>query len=274
MGRLEDIRRELAAIDQALVENFLRRMHIVDQVADYKESTKGKVHLPEQERRVIERGQSQLPPELQSYGRVFLETLIRLSRERQYERLIEKDDTWQLGKALREADSQQGQVGKVVISGELTEASACAARGLYPGAALAQAGSLDDACRQVVNGLADRAVLPLQEEVCFLLEKHALFIQSCSKTSGGPVVAVGRELILPIGQGVVSLLIHTARGKEFPLVLQVLNDLNLPVVQIQFLPGFCYCLDFLASPDSPVILRALYQVAQETVGLCLLGWYV
>ena len=34
----------------------------------------------------------------------------------------------------------------------------------------------------------------------------------------------------------------------------------------QFLPGFCYCLDFLASPDSPVILRALYQVAQETVG--------
>ena len=41
MGELERLRQELSIIDQGLLEQFLKRMMIVDQVAEHKGKTEG-----------------------------------------------------------------------------------------------------------------------------------------------------------------------------------------------------------------------------------------
>lgn len=274
MKELEELRQELATTDKALVEHFLQRMNIVDRVADHKQKAKSKVYAPEQEAKVLERVQSQMPPELAPYGRVFLETLMRLSRERQYARLIDQDQCWQLGRVLREAQGRSPQVEKVIIPKGLGRDGARVAQHMYPDASIAQAGSFDGICRQVLDGQADLAILPLQEDVFFLLEEHRLFIQACSIHADNRFLAVGRQLTVPAGEGLMGLLIRADdQVKALSLAVQVLADLNLGVVQIQPLQDSSHYLSFLAVPGNPQVVRALYQLEKEAPGMYLLGWY-
>lgn len=91
MDELERLRTELARTDQELLQLFLRRMQIVADVAEYKMKTQSAVFVPEQETKVIRDVQAKTPPELGPYATVLAGTLMRLSRERQYELLLAMD---------------------------------------------------------------------------------------------------------------------------------------------------------------------------------------
>lgn len=91
MDELERLRTELARTDQELLQLFLRRMQIVAEVAEYKMKTQSAVFVPEQETKVTRDVQTKTPPELGPYATILAGTLMRLSRERQYELLLAMD---------------------------------------------------------------------------------------------------------------------------------------------------------------------------------------
>ena len=275
MDDLEQLRQELAAIDKELLDQFQRRMQIIDRVAAHKGQTRGAVYVPEQEIRILERIQEDVPENLASYARIFQDTLMRLSRERQYEVL--------LASGVASGGGSQGDtasVEKLVISGHLGDELLRAAKALYPDAQLMEAGDVDSACLEVARGLVDLAILPHGEESLLSIEKHALFIQACFSVgiNSRRYAVVGDKLLFPSNPGTIGLLIrhHSGGAATAPgllLVLTILHDLGLPVVSLQSLYTGALHLEFVADPVDGRATRALHQIEQEAPGVYLLGWY-
>lgn len=269
MGELQKLRAELSAIDERLMVEFLRRMELIHEVAASKAHTQGAVFVREQEVRVLEKTRAQVPQVMEDYAVTLMGTLMRLSRERQYELLLEQDVNWALGKALAEAESELPAVNTVAIWGSLDGALAQGAKSIYQGASLVLAENSFEACLLVEEGKVDVAVLSWEEAVLSLLEKHALFIQACSDTG---FMALGARLVVPRGPSRVSLLIHLPNRVALAAwVFGVLGDLGLQVRVTRPL-GDAFYLEFLAE-DSSKVRRALYQIEQETEKIRLLGWF-
>jgi chorismate mutase len=89
VGELEKLRQDLSVIDKKLLDLFAERMRTIDEVAAYKGQTGGSVFVPKQEERVLGQLQERIPLDLTLYARAFMRTVMRLSRERQYELLLD-----------------------------------------------------------------------------------------------------------------------------------------------------------------------------------------
>lgn len=85
MGSLTELRKELNEIDGELLQLFVRRMAVVEQVAQVKGKSGGAVFVPEREREILQGVGEKLPSELKAYGKALFRTVLRLSRARQYE---------------------------------------------------------------------------------------------------------------------------------------------------------------------------------------------
>ncbi|NLL43008.1 MAG: chorismate mutase [Firmicutes bacterium] len=274
MDELEKLRQELASIDRELLEQFSKRMGIAGRVARYKERTREKVYVPEQEARVLARAEAQVPEELGAYVGSFVRTLMRLSRERQYELLIQTQSS-NLGGALENVQTRLPEIQTLSISPDLPRDCLTSLRSRWADASLVEAKDAGKACRRVVAGSADGAVLPLDDELLFLLEKHALYVQACLSWSSERYVLVGSELVWPAA-GQSSLLVRI-KGKivseALCLVTQIFSDLGLNIVHIKSLSDASLFLEFTAA-SSFSVERALHQIQQEAgeiqlVGCCL-----
>lgn len=282
MAELDNLRDELSKIDQELLQLFLRRMEIVAGVAEHKVKTQGPVYVPEQEVRVIRKTRAETPPELGLYATMLVRTLMRLSRERQYELLLAMD--------LKKAEDYTlcpdfsmtlGQIKTLAIVEGIQPAVTQMALDLYPGASIVPVKDARIACCQVAEGLMDLAVLPLKVEVLLLLEKHALLIQACLSLTGERYMVVGPNLVRHLAGGQMSLLVHgrkkapgeTLCEDSLPLVVNILSDLGLPIIHIQSLDSETLYLEFLVNSALDEAWRALYQIEQEAGGMYLLGYY-
>lgn len=182
---LGGIRERITALDAQLLELFEQRMGLADEVASIKLQTGGAVYAPQREREVIQNARAALPQALGQGAQALMKTLMRLSRERQYEALMRADTGWTLGKAVKAAQGAQAAAHTVAYQGAPGAYSQQAAQHLYPDAEHLAVRTFSGACRQVADGNVDAAVLPLEnstagtvDQVYELLEKHALYIQS------------------------------------------------------------------------------------------------
>lgn len=85
MGSLTELRKELNRIDGELLQLFVQRMAVVEQVAQVKVESGGAIFVPEREREILQGIDEKLPPALKAYGHTLFKTVLRLSRARQYE---------------------------------------------------------------------------------------------------------------------------------------------------------------------------------------------
>lgn len=267
MKELGELRSSLTEIDNQLLELFARRMALVDQAAAYKIETGSPVRVPVREGVVMARARSAMPAGLEQYGASLFRTMLRLSRERQYERVVEGDDTWQLGQELNEA-RQRKNVWEVlaVVRGEAEKIC----QKILPKARLVPAEDAASACGRVQSGAADAAVLP-HCQALRLAAGQNLFIQACL-AADSPFAVVGRELTITPGASQVSLGFEPGLETEaLSLLVDVFADLDLRLTELH--NGDTCFVEFTAAPGQPTALRALYQLEQEISRLRLLGWY-
>lgn len=282
MDELEKLRAELARTDQELLQLFLRRMQIVASVAEHKGRTKGTVFVPEQEKRVIKEVQAKTPPEFWRYATVLAQTVMRLSRERQYELFFEMDPAKADRSPFCQGRKRESSANNTmaVVEGLPVELVQMV-QDLYPKMTFMPLENAAIACNQVVNGLKDLAILPLRGEVFVLLEKHALFIQACLPYAGERYVVVGLDLVQFTGEGQVNVILHGSRkisdepvvADSLSLIVNILSDLELPIVHIESLNSGSLYFEFLVCSSLDRALRALYQIEQEIGEVCLLGYY-
>lgn len=177
-GGLAALRAAIDRCDEELVALLRRRMAVSSRVAASKAGTGKPVRDPEREAAVVARVRSLAGADLAAAAESLVTTLMRTSRERQYDILLAKDaETLRADTGLPErADGSLAGVRRAAFAGDAGSWSATAARKLFPDAESLPSPSFAAACDLVTDGRADVAVLPL------------------ANTTGGPVDTVYRLL--------------------------------------------------------------------------------
>ena len=80
---ISDLRKQIDAVDDALIKLFIQRMDIAADIAKYKSEHGLPIHVPERELEVLRSVSERSGPELAGYGRVLYSMLFELSRSYQ-----------------------------------------------------------------------------------------------------------------------------------------------------------------------------------------------
>lgn len=83
---LEELRAELDKVDKILEENFVKRMEIVAQVADFKKANNLPTLDSAREQIVLDKHAANVDPIYDSYIRDYFTQIMRISREYQNDR--------------------------------------------------------------------------------------------------------------------------------------------------------------------------------------------
>ena len=186
-GGLAALRAGIDRCDEELVALLRRRMDISSRVAASKAGTGKPVRDPEREAAVVARVRALAGADLAAAAESLVTTLMRTSRERQYDILLAKDaEAFRADTGLPErADGSLAGVRRAAFAGDAGSWSAAAARRLFPDAESVAAPSFAAACDLVTDGRADAAVLPLAnttggpvDTVYHLLERNLRIVRS------------------------------------------------------------------------------------------------
>lgn len=185
---LEMLRRLLNDLDDALFDRFRQRLDIARQVATFKQRAGLPVVDLEREAIVAARVRSGFPEDDGRLAESLAHSLMRLSREAQYDRLQPQDHDWALGESIRKAPQIPARQARIVCQGASGAYSMEAGALLFPAAELHAAATFAEACARVIDGQADLAVLPLENSTAgtvdavydLLLSQRLYVVQSVS----------------------------------------------------------------------------------------------
>ena len=177
-SNLERIRLEINRCDADLVAVLRRRLDLSSRVAESKSKSGRSIFDPAREAAVLERVRDLATPAYAPAAAALVSATMRISRERQYDFLMARDDTGlRAASGLpKTADGSLAGIRRAAFAGDAGSWSALAAKRLFPEAELLPAQSFAEACENVEKGRAPVAVLPL------------------ANTTGGPVDTVSRLL--------------------------------------------------------------------------------
>jgi chorismate mutase/prephenate dehydratase len=172
------IRTEIDRCDADLVALLRRRLDLSAQVAASKAETGKAVHDASREAAVVARARELATPAYAAAATAIMSAMMRISRERQYDVLMERGaEAFRAAAGLpARADGSLASVRRASFAGDAGSWSAAAAKALFPDAELLPARSFAEACDHVATGRTPVAVLPL------------------ANTTGGPVDTVYRLL--------------------------------------------------------------------------------
>lgn len=272
-GSLSALRSRISKLDRELLALFKRRMQAIEEVAEHKKNT-GQAVLDRQREAEILAG-------LDGCKRIFLETLLRLSRERQYDLLMDLDSNWRLGQELRDGAGQLPPVRTIAVAHGDDGGIMSAASRLFPNTQAVPSGCSAAAVKMAAEQRADLALLPLtnRSQVFTLLAQNGLYIQSAFRLGERiRYLAAGSALTLPTEGGQLSLLLQT--GGDLTALAPAWHmflDLGIKLAAIESLArgseGINLHLALWATPENRTMRQALYQLEHEFPEFSLLGWY-
>ena len=169
MRELSDIRLDINRVDREIQKLFLERMSLAEQVADYKITTGDKVLKPDREQALLDMMREQVPEYLEPEYVSMLKGMIRVSRMRQYSRILEKDPS-KLSLPL----CSRTKPKTVVYQGLPASYQAQAAHHMFPDAAsIDHVATFEDVFRAVAEGRADVGVLPVENSSIGIINEVA-----------------------------------------------------------------------------------------------------
>lgn len=180
---LQDCRKEIDVIDKKILELFERRMHVCENVAEYKIHTGKQVLDPQREQEKLKTLRGFAHGEFNELGvQELFQQIMAISRKRQYQLLtangIEEAREYKMTDALSLTDV------KVVFQGVEGAYSYAAMRAYFPEEIRSyHVKTFRDAMEEVSSGKADYAVLPIENstegivtDIYDLLTEYQLYI--------------------------------------------------------------------------------------------------
>jgi len=156
------LREQISALDNEGMELLKKRLSLSGQVGRLKQKDNTKIIDPAREKAVIQKAQDHFDFSMRHKVESIMSTIMRISRENQYEILIEKDSDWQTGKEIREAGKRIPKPKSVSFLGTPGSYSYLTAAKIFPESTLIPAPTFDETCRKVTDGECDLAVMPLE----------------------------------------------------------------------------------------------------------------
>ncbi len=197
--KLTDLRSRITEVDAELMRVFNRRMDLAEKIAHLKVMSKTAVYDAARESEVSDLARQRAGEDMATRVDSLMKTMMRISRERQYDILMRTDTEWSIGRELAGAGHSLDHVCVVAYAGTLGSYSEFAARKLFPDKELLPARTFSGACEYLSERKADVVVLPLEntivgsvDNVFELLQKNNLYIVRATS-----VEVVHRLAVLP-----------------------------------------------------------------------------
>jgi len=180
---LVNLREQISEVDAELMRIFNRRMDLAQEIAHTKIQSRTAVYDARREAEVSDLARQRAGLDMATRVDSLMKTMMRISREKQYDILLPGDQKWLIGQELHKAGTTLSHLQSVVYGGTRGSYSEYAADKLFPDARKMAALTFAKACESVLTGEADVAVLPLEnttggtvDNVYELLQKKNLHI--------------------------------------------------------------------------------------------------
>lgn len=160
---LEELRAQIDAIDDRLVQNFIRRMEVVAGVSQAKQATGKPVLDPAREREKLTDIASKLPPELEQYGYSLWSMIFEISRS--YQSALDPTPSalrTEIEGAMAATQNLFPPKATVACQGVEGAYSQLACEKLFKHPRVMYFGSFDSVFSAVESGFCDYGVLPLE----------------------------------------------------------------------------------------------------------------
>lgn len=179
MRNLNEIRKDINAVDAEIRALFLQRMALADEVVNYKMCTGDRILKQDREDQIISKARQSMPEELQQEYQSFVKTTMRVSRKHQYKVMLEQHPE-KLTFRLLPREHAPRSIACQGIEGSYQSA---AAADLFPGASITHVSSFEDVFRAVSSEEAELGLVPVENstagtinEVYDLLVQYQLYI--------------------------------------------------------------------------------------------------
>ena len=169
---LKDIRSQIDAVDNELVELFVKRMHLSAQVADYKKANNMPIYVPAREREILQDVAQKAGPEMANYTRVLYSMLFELSRSYQSKRNSEITPLYQnITRSIDTTEKLFPQAPMVACQGVEGAYSQIACEKIFKSPMIMYFKNFDGVFNAIEQGLCQYGILPIENSTAGSVKK-------------------------------------------------------------------------------------------------------
>ncbi|MHB8962553.1 MAG: bifunctional chorismate mutase/prephenate dehydratase [Saccharofermentanales bacterium] len=156
------LRGRISALDSEIMESLKKRYECSALVAEYKKANKLPVYDAVREQTVIEEAARHFDPSMKDKITSVASSMMRVSRENQYDIIMDSDQGWEPGAMIDGAGDVIPPDGRICCQGTTGSYSHLTAAAIYPDAAILPALTFEECFAKLANGECGKALLPLE----------------------------------------------------------------------------------------------------------------
>ena len=169
---LNELRNEINQIDEELLNLFLRRMDVAEQVADYKRANNLPIYQPQREREILKKVADQAGPEKSGYARVLFSMLMELSKSGQNKRNNKELELHrQIADAIENTPKLFPQAPMVACQGVEGANSQIACEKMFKNPFILYFKSFESVFSAIEQGLCQYGILPIENSTAGSVKK-------------------------------------------------------------------------------------------------------
>ena len=169
---LTDIRNEIDAIDEQMVQLFCQRMALSAQVADYKKANNMPIFVPARERAILQKVAQMSGSEMESYTRTLYSTLFELSRSYQSRRNSEISPLYaQITEAIEKTPKLFPQAPMVACQGVEGAYSQIACEKIFRNPFILYFKNFEGVFTAIEQGMCQYGILPIENSTAGSVNK-------------------------------------------------------------------------------------------------------
>ena len=169
---LESLRNEIDQIDNELVNLFIKRMHIAEQVAKIKKEQHLPIYVPAREREILQKVADLAGADMANYSRVLYSMLFELSRSYQSKRNTEQTDLYRkITASIENTDKLFPQAPMVACQGVEGAYSQIACEKIFKSPFIMYFKNFDGVFNAIEQGLCQYGVLPIENSTAGSVKK-------------------------------------------------------------------------------------------------------
>ena len=169
---LKDLRDKIDAIDDELVQLFVKRMEISAQVADYKKANGLPIYVPAREREILQDVAEKAGPEMANYTRVLYSMLFELSRSYQKKRNTQATPLYQnITHSIESTDKLFPQAPMVACQGVEGAYSQIACEKMFKSPFIMYFKNFEGVFNAIDQGLCQYGILPIENSTAGSVKK-------------------------------------------------------------------------------------------------------
>ncbi len=180
---IDSIRMRINDLDKIGMKYLKDRFETARLIAEKKINSNLPVYDAARESYVIDEFQKNFDPSMKHKIESVMTTVMRVSRENQYEIMLQSDDKWEMKNMINNADNRLLSPGRIACQGTSGSYSHLASTDIFPKGYCVPVQTFEDSITMLLKGDCDLALLPLENttagtvnDVYDLITKNSIYI--------------------------------------------------------------------------------------------------